>query len=103
VRGLLDWANWLMVGYPLAGMLALWLWPDITAMVFVIGAVIGVPLFLLQDRGEQPMEGRGSAWFQVIMVGVSFAWPFIIFTLLRFLKRRKAGSPERDEPDQDAH
>lgn len=102
MRRRIDLLYLLTFAYPLAVLVGFWLWPDVTGMFLLVGAVIGVPLFLLQDRGEQPIEGRGSSWFQVILVGVSLAWPFIIFTLLRLLKRRGAGVRGRDERDPDA-
>lgn len=104
MRGSFDLLYLMLFAYPLAVLVGFWLSPDVIGVLLLAGTVIAVPLFLLHGRGEQRIEGRGFPWFQMVLVGVSFAWPFIIVMLVSWLlgHRHREGPPARDERDRSA-
>ncbi|MEN8150927.1 MAG: hypothetical protein ABFS86_13980 [Planctomycetota bacterium] len=88
-----DAADVLLIGYPMLLVAAAWLFPDIVFPVFLLGAIIGIPLFLLQGRGKpsdhRPARPRQIEWFKLFLAGVVFAWPFIIAKFLGWQERRR--------------
>lgn len=99
VRGILDPANLLLVGYPLLVLAGLWFWPDITGVIYCLGAAIAIPIFLLQGRGD-PVEPDSPKqrfpWFRLFLAGVAFSWPFILAYVIGWWERRRTRQkPER--------
>lgn len=81
----------LVILYPIAYTVALILWPEVMLWVFLAGIpVAGIAVFAAarSESGSRDSTSRAIAWFRLVLVLTTFAWPYAFAIASRSLRTR---------------